>query len=46
MTDENVTNDTDAEGLRSDGTASETKASTPYDALFKQVMTDLFNALP
>ena len=36
MTDENVTTqDTD----------SETKASTPYDALFKQVMTDLFSEL-
>ena len=37
MADENVTNhDTD----------SEIKASNPYDALFKQVMTDLFSGLP
>ena len=37
MINENVTNqDTD----------SERKASNPYDALFKEVMTELFSALP
>ncbi|MFQ6044577.1 MAG: hypothetical protein ACE5PV_27305 [Candidatus Poribacteria bacterium] len=36
MVDENVTNQ---------NTKSETKASNPYDALFKEVMTDFFNEL-